>query len=73
MNFDWQIVATIAIVSIAGLWVARMVWPGRRGDRSGGGCSSCPAATKEPATPAKGFVDLDDFRQSVGQMERRNH
>jgi hypothetical protein len=74
MTFDWQIVATIAIVAIAALWVVRAVWPsGRRGSQSCGGCSSCPAASKESPTPEKGFVDLDDFRQSVGPIERRNH
>lgn len=72
MSVDWQLVVTITIVALAAIWVARMVSPGRRGNRSGGGCSSCPAATKEPAAPAKGFVDLDDFRQSVGQVERRS-
>jgi hypothetical protein len=68
MTFDWQQMATLAIVALAVAYVGRLGWRTfvqRKAAACGGGCKSC-AAGGEPEVVAIGSLPGNRNGESVG-------
>ena len=64
MNFDWQNLLALAVVTVAGIYLARRLWRAIRG-RGGCACTGCPAGGKQNHAEGKQLVQLNGLSRKA--------
>lgn len=60
MTFDWQLVAALALVGIAAVYVAWQFWKSMAAEE-GAGCGTCPKSPAENAPRQKPLIEVGDL------------
>ena len=69
MNADWQDIAALGLVTIAGAYLARQLY--RFARRRSAGCGSCAACPADDNPNEKSMVSVESLVETAGGKENR--